>query len=349
LSRFGAPSAPPPPGASRAAAHPIRLVLRLAIAAGLTGYILWKSDPRAVLDATRGARWEPIAIAVLLVLVDRALMAYRWLLLLCIIDPGTRPKLAEVMRIFFVSTFVGTFLPASVGGDAVRAYRLARLNVRGGDAVASVVMDRMLGVASILVMALIGLALARDLADNRTIVAALGVSGIVCLATLAVVFSEGVSSVVAGVLSGLPDHVRRAGEALVGSIRRYGTYHGELLMVLICSVGVQTLRIVQAYYLGQGLGLDAPLWAYFAFVPLILLVMLLPVTFNGIGTSQAAFVWFFGRVGVSAGAAFALSVLFVALGIVGNLPGALLYIGGRSADGVGRAEAGHYARREDRT
>ena len=30
------------------------------------------------------------------------------------------------MRIFFVSTFVGTFLPASVGGDAVRAYALAQ-------------------------------------------------------------------------------------------------------------------------------------------------------------------------------------------------------------------------------
>ena len=64
---------------------------------------------------------------------------------------------------------------------------------------------------------------------------------------------------------------------------------------------------------------------YFAFVPLILLVMLLPITINGLGTSQAAFVWFFGRAGVAAPLAFALSVLFVGLGIVGNLPGGILY------------------------
>ncbi len=70
------------------------------------------------------------------------------------------------MRIFFVSTFVGTFLPASVGGDAVRAYSLSRLNVNGGDAVASVFMDRMLGVASVLLMALVGLGSSRDLAGN---------------------------------------------------------------------------------------------------------------------------------------------------------------------------------------
>jgi len=103
--------------------------------------------------------------------------------------------------------------------------------------------------------------------------------------------------------------------------------------VLLGSLAVQTLRIVQAYFLGRGLGMTAPLVTYFAFVPVILLVMLLPVTFNGIGTSQAAFVWFFARVGVAAPAAFALSVLFVALGIVGNLPGGLLYAIGRGRAG----------------
>jgi len=60
------------------------------------------------------------------------------------------------------------------------------------------------------------------------------------------------------------------------------------------------------------------------------------VTFNGIGTSQAAFVWFFARAGVPAAAAFALSVLFVALGIVGNLPGGILYAFGHSGRSVDR-------------
>jgi hypothetical protein len=66
--------------------------------------------------------------------------------------------------------------------------------------------------------------------------------------------------------------------------------------------------------------------------------MLLPITINGIGTSQAAFVLFFTQAGVSSAGAFALSVLFVALGIVGNLPGGLLYawdgLGPKTADPV---------------
>ena len=123
---------------------------------------------------------------------------------------------------------------------------------------------------------------------------------------------------------------RGVADGVVESIRRYAAHHGKLGSVLAGSVAVQVLRIVQAFFLGVGLGVAQPVSTYFAFVPLILLVMLLPITFNGIGTSQAAFVWFFGRVGVGAPTAFALSVLFVALGIVGNLPGGVLYVFGRT-------------------
>ena len=302
---------------------------RIAVAAGLTGYILWRSDPSAVAAAAAGVDWRWIGVAVLLVLVDRALMAYRWVALLCTIESDRRPPIGPLMRVFFVSTFVGTFLPASVGGDIVRSYSLARLNVDAGDAVASVLMDRLLGVASVFLMALAGLALARDLLQNAAIVGGLVVAATACAATLVLIFSPRAAALVSRAASLLPfAAVRRTGAKVVDSIRKYAAHSPQLLAVLACSIVVQALRVFQAFYLGRSLGIDAPLAAYFAFIPLILLIMLLPITINGLGTSQAAFVWFFARAGVTSAAAFALSVLFVALGIVGNLPGALLYAAG---------------------
>jgi hypothetical protein len=41
---------------------------------------------------------------------------------------------------------------------------------------------------------------------------------------------------------------------------------------------------------------------------------------------NSAFVWAFAQVGVDPAKAFALSVLFIALGVVGNLPGGILYV-----------------------
>jgi glycosyltransferase 2 family protein len=311
----------------------LKAAWRAAVAAGLTAFILWKSHPREVLAALAHADWRLIAVAVLLVIVDRALMAYRWVVLLCIIDPAERPRMSEVMRIFFVSTFVGTFLPASVGGDAVRAFSMTQLHVRGRDAIASVFLDRMLGVASILLMAALGLVLAQDLAANRTIVAALVLATAICAATLLLIFSPRAAAAASRILALLPQALRQTGEGILDSVRRYAAYRSQLVNVLAGSLAVQVLRIVQAYFLGAGLGIALPVAMYFAFVPLILLVMLLPVTFNGIGTSQAAFVWSFAQAGVDAASAFALSVLFVALGIVGNLPGGFLYaVGQREPD-----------------
>jgi hypothetical protein len=177
----------------------------------------------------------------------------------------------------------------------------------------------------------VGLVLTRDLAGNVTIMLSLTVAASACVMTLVLVFSEGAARTLSAVLAPMPAALRHTGERVLESIRRYAAYHGRLANVLGASIAVQILRIIQAYFLGLGLAIALPLPTYFAFIPLILLVMLLPVTFNGIGTSQYAFFWFFGRAGVPSASAFTLSVLFVALGVVGNLPGGLLYAFGRQS------------------
>jgi uncharacterized protein (TIRG00374 family) len=303
-----------------------RSLVRLAVAAGLIAWTLRKSHPSDIAASAAHAQLAPLFVAVGLTLLDRTLMAWRWLLLLRPFPSARQPAFLDLLRVFFVSTFVGSFLPASVGSDAVRAAWLARLNVPLADAVASVFMDRVLGMLSILVMGAIGLALAQDLPSRGLIVAGLiataGACGVVALIT----FNTRAAQLVVALLEKLPsEKLHRAGRALIEAVRRYASYHGLLSWVLLCSVAVQVLRIVQGYYLGLALGITAGPLVYFAFIPVILLVMLLPITINGLGTSQAAFVGLFTHAGVAPADAFALSVLFVALGIVGNLPGGLLY------------------------
>ena len=69
---------------------------------------------------------------------------------------------------------------------------------------------------------------------------------------------------------------------------------------------------------------------YFVFIPIILLVMLLPVTVNGLGTSQLAFAWLFTQAGVPEAHAVALSLLFVALGRSATCPAPCSMPQGRS-------------------
>jgi uncharacterized protein (TIRG00374 family) len=301
-------------------------IVRLIIAVGLTAYILWKAHPASVLRVTAAADWRWIAAAVGLLLIDRTLMAYRWLVLF-----------GAVMRIVFVSTFVGTFVP-SVGGDLYRAYSLSRLKVSGVESAASVLMDRVLGVMSIVIVGVAALIPAPDAARNKWMLLTLALASLGCLIAGVAVFSERAAAAAQWIAVRLPnERVRRLAAGMIDAVRRYSRHHGELVNVLVMSVGVQMVRVIQAWCLGRALGIEAGIVMYFIFIPIVLLIMLLPITVNGLGTSQGAFGWLFGSIGVPAADAVALSILFVALGVAGNLPGGVLYLLGN------RRQAGQVA------
>jgi len=305
----------------------------LIVAVGLTTWLFYNASPGDVLASLSRAAWPGLVAAVLLVVVDRSLMAYRWMLLLRAIATGREVALGAVMRLFFVATFLGTFLPASVGGDAVRTIGLARLQIPPADALASVVVDRILGVVSVLLMAVGGLLVVRHLIDTASLVSLVAVTTAVLVASLLLLFD---SRVLSGFLSWLTARrlpaIERMGNRALSAIRQYGHERRALLVVLVASVAVQVLRTLQAWCLGWALGLDVNLAWYFAFIPLIVLFMAAPISIGGLGTSQLAFTALFGSVGVVEADAFALSVLFLALGWVGNLPGGLLVATGGSAD-----------------
>ena len=302
--------------------------VRISVALVLLLWLLWISDPARTWQVASSARAVPLFIAIGLTFFDRALMAWRWLALLAPVPVDARPSLARIMRIFFVSTFVGTFLPASVGGDVVRAYALSGERVPMALSVASVAMDRALGVISILLLGAVSVSVAPDRAPAG-LALVLWLGALACCALGIVVFSVRAAELLGRMVGQLPGgRPRTTAARLLEAVREYRHHHGALAAVLSASLGVQMLRVVQAYFLGLSLGITSPVSAYFVAVPVILLIMLLPITVNGIGTSQAAFIWCFGAMGVGRPEAFALSVLFVALGVVGNLPGGLLYATG---------------------
>jgi hypothetical protein len=123
-------------------------------------------------------------------------------------------------------------------------------------------------------------------------------------------------------------HDTRAGVgllALVDAVSRYRNRRATLVGVFALSVVVQLLRVCQAYLLGLGLGIDVTLGYYLVFMPVGLLILLLPVSVAGVGLPQGAIVWLLRPHGVPDSLSFALSTLMVLTGLAWNLHGAWLY------------------------
>ncbi|MBM3134178.1 MAG: UPF0104 family protein, partial [Chloroflexi bacterium] len=69
---------------------------------------------------------------------------------------------------------------------------------------------------------------------------------------------------------------------------------------------------------------------FLLFNPLIAFVLVVPISVNGIGLKEVAFVFFFGLVGVERGAALSISLLFHLIIVLASLPGGLLWLRRRS-------------------
>ena len=93
-------------------------------------------------------------LSLLVVLGGQVVYAWRWRLLLA--EAGVRVPFLLTVRQYFIGTFLNNFLPSTVGGDVGKVYFLGRDH--GYRVVmASVVLDRMLGLAMLAMWATVAL------------------------------------------------------------------------------------------------------------------------------------------------------------------------------------------------
>jgi uncharacterized membrane protein YbhN (UPF0104 family) len=296
------------------------LWVRALVTAGVLAILLAHLDLRSALDAMLRLEPQAAILVLMLLAVDRAVMVWRWVILLR--ATGTPVAVKSAVWIYLVSSFLGSFLPAGVGGDAARAYTLAQRTAQGGAAVASVAVDRLLGLLSIVTIAMIGLVVAgpRHVEGLQLPLLVLCIAVLIALATL--LWSDRW----AGRLVPIGTLTR-----LAQALGRYRSHRRALGSVFLLSIAVQILRIVQAWMMGLGIGIPVAFGYYLLFMPVGLVALMLPISLNGFGAPQGVIVWLLRRADVPASEAFALSTLIVLSGIAANLPGAWLYLRSRRA------------------
>jgi uncharacterized membrane protein YbhN (UPF0104 family) len=120
---------------------------------------------------------------------------------------------------------------------------------------------------------------------------------------------------------------------LADTVRRYPM--SELWRALLISIPFTISLIFVQYAVARALHVDVG-WPLFAlFVPIIALVNLLPIAFNGLGTREGIYLLLFVPAGIPSEQAIAMSLAYYALRVIaGLLGGAMLAV--RSLSNVAR-------------
>ena len=226
--------------------------------------------------------------------------------------------------------FVSNFLPSTVGGDVLRVTRLSAVNGQRQTSVASVVVERLTGffvLPFISLVALLGnpnlLQLGR--ASRLAVTVALGT-----LAALAAILL---------VVSSTRIGERFEGRSWLGflaavqqGIARLRRDPGAALGVLVSALAYQLAMVAGAWMAGHALGIQVGWSAMMAFIPIVAIAQVLPLSVSGLGLREGALVLLLVPLGVPSGQAVALGLLLYGMNMVVSLLGAPAFaVGARPA------------------
>ena len=95
---------------------------------------------------------------------------------------------------------------------------------------------------------------------------------------------------------------------------------------LPCPLALQLSLATCQWILARGLGLSAPLTLFVLCVPIANVFASLPVTLNGLGVRETAYLMLFGMAGMARADAIALGLLWFAATVLGNLTGVVAFV-----------------------
>jgi uncharacterized protein (TIRG00374 family) len=285
---------------------------------------------RGLVEVIISARILYLPLAVLASFTVTWLMAYRWGAILKV--RGCPIKTHRLFGYYLIGIFFMNFVPGGgVSGDVARLIYVDRDVRDKAFVVSTLVYERLVGGFIILLIGLISAVASREyIQADRIIIASEVMLGLVFILAAALM-SDYVSSKLARLCRflGARFSVRRAGEAAartLEAISELRKHHRMLALTIALSVLIRIVWGLGCYVVGLALSLPLGLPLVFAFISLVDLVRMLPISVGGLGVREWLMIVLFASVGIEREQALAFSLLAFAPVYLNAIAGGIVYV-----------------------
>jgi uncharacterized membrane protein YbhN (UPF0104 family) len=281
----------------------VRFLLRLAVTAILFSFILWQIDPQAILERVQSPRAGPVLLVVLVLAGQFLVATWRWKQVVDHVSPQS-PSYWILCRCMGASNLYGQLLPSTVGGDLVRAGMLAP-HIGLGPATLSVLLDRVAGLATLLLLTIVllpALAWRIEQASIVTGLLAVGLAGIALLACFAVM--EG--RLKPSWFPGAAGHIR----TFMAQTRAVLFDRRLAPQVVACGLLVHLGSVTLVFLLGRAIDVPLGFFDCMLLVPPALLIAAVPISLAGWGVREGALAGGFALIGTNPADVVVVSILY---------------------------------------
>ncbi len=302
-----------------------KILLRAGISLFFLVLLYWmvRDDIPVILDTLKSMNHWLGAVAAMIFLSAAGVMALRLWLIFGV--KGERISLADVFNLTFVGYFFNNFLPTSVGGDIVKAMCAARVTKNTVVSVTSVLMDRIFGLFTFILIPSISLLFFMKSINNRWVPVIVYGLLAVSMFCFAVIFNRSLARRFRFI-----DHflsrfkVGRKLREIYSGLNDFKNHKRAIFFAMLLSVVGQSISIFVLYLMARALGSDTSIIYFFLLVPVVHLVSMLP-SLNGLGIREGAYTYFLAPV-MGRETAFALGILWLGLLIMLSIIGGLIYL-----------------------
>jgi len=298
-------------------ADSIKMLIRLLVTVSIFVLILHSINVHEIWKILHQANLGFLVVAFFMQFGSTTVSAYRWQLIMHNMNFGQ--SFSFYWRSYFKAMFFNQGLPTSIGGDVLRVLDVAGHGFRKRDSLYGVMLDRIAGLAALMLLNLIAYVFNPDLLPVQ-----------VYYLTLSLVAAGLLGFVVATYIRRLRwlDSYPKLAIVKTLSEKLYQAFSAHRILLLASSLLIPLLAMAGFFMTGWALGLRYNLETYFVIVPPAILLTVIPVSMAGWGVREGALVALFSFIGADKATVLTMSVLYGLTLIVVSLPGFLIYLGG---------------------
>ena len=279
----------------------IKLLLRIIVSFVLIVVLFKKVNVYDVLENIKNLNLFFVSLVFLFFVLNYVASSYRWKVLF--LGKCKNLSVLYLFKLYYIGAFLSNFLPSTVGGDIYKAYKLGRDTNNMPMAISSTFMERLIGVFSLSVVSFLG------------VIFIWGVKGFIVLLFFWFLIILGFVN-----LKFFSKFSKKLKE-FYSLITLYRNKKKALAKAFFYSLVVQIGSVFSHYFTSYALGIKLSLaFSFFAF-PIIGFISFLPISLNGIGTQDGAYVFFFKYVNVSPELAVSVSILYHFLRVLNSAIG----------------------------